>query len=32
MADRAGVTVMETGALEFRAAGTDDVDERRGKP
>ena len=29
MADRAGVTVMETGALEFRAAGTDDVDERR---
>ena len=29
MADQAGVTVMETGALEFRAAGTDDVDERR---
>ena len=29
MVDRAGVTVMETGALEFRAAGTDDVDERR---
>ena len=29
MADQAGVAVMETGALEFRAAGTDDVDERR---
>ncbi len=29
MADRAGVTVMETGALEFRAAGADDIDERR---
>ena len=29
MADQASVTVMETGALEFRAAGTDDVDERR---
>ena len=29
MADQADVAVMETGALEFRAAGTDDVDERR---
>ncbi len=29
MADQAGVAVMETGALEFRAAETDDVDERR---
>ena len=29
MADQAGVGVMETGALEFRAAETDDVDERR---
>ena len=29
MADQAGVAVMETGALEFRTAGTDDVDERR---
>ena len=29
MADQTGVAVMETGALEFRAAGTDDVDERR---
>ena len=29
MADQAGVAVMETGALEFRAAEPDDVDERR---
>ena len=29
MADQAGVAVMETGALEFRTAETDDVDERR---
>ena len=29
MADQAGVAVMEPGALEFRAAGIDDVDERR---
>ena len=29
MADQAGVAVMGTGALEFRAAETDDVDERR---
>ena len=29
MADQTGVAVMETGALEFRAAETDDVDERR---
>ena len=29
MADQPGVAVMETGALEFRAAEVDDVDERR---
>ncbi len=29
MADQASVAVMATGALEFRAAETDDVDERR---
>ena len=29
MVDQAGVAVMEAGALEFRAAVTDDVDERR---
>ena len=29
MADQAGVAVMETGALEFRAGEADDVDERR---
>ncbi len=29
MADQTGVAVMETGSLEFRAAETDDVDERR---
>ena len=29
MADQPGLAVMEAGALEFRAAETDDVDERR---
>ena len=29
MADQPGVAVMEAGALEFRAADTDDIDERR---
>ena len=29
MVDQAGVAVMEAGALEFRAAVTDDIDERR---